>query len=162
MKRIICLITVLVMVFSLAACSAKSDAEPAGSEAAGDTQNPVMNFIGRYGMDRCTIDVECDGDENGKITVTWSGSAFENAEWVMTGKLDPDTLVLEYADAVKTIRTFNESGEVAEETVEYENGTGSFTFHVADDGTTTLTWDDAMEHIADEIVYIYSGIVAAE
>ena len=164
MKKWICLIAVLVMVFSLAACAAKTDdaagSAPAEDAAAGeDTQNPAMNFMGRYGKDRCTIDVAVDGAEGTIVTVTWGSSAWETAEWTMSGKLDGETLVLDYNDAVKKIVTFAEDGSVAEETVEYENGTGSFTFAVAEDGTTTLTWDDAMEHIADETVFEYSGIV---
>ena len=71
MKKLVCLIAVLVLVFSLCACGAK-DAAPAGSEAAAeDGQNPVMNFIGVYGHDRASIMVEADGMENAKITVTW-------------------------------------------------------------------------------------------
>ena len=118
MKKWICLIAVLVMVFSLCACGAK-DAAPAGSEAgAEDGQNPVMNFIGVYGHDRASIMVEADGMENAKITVTWGSSAAENAEWVMSGKFDPETLTVAYTDCVKTVCVWNEQGEVESETVE--------------------------------------------
>ncbi len=168
MTKVFVLLLAVLMVCSLAACAAKQDA-PAGSaapegsaaqEAAGpdDGQNPAMNFIGTYGKDRATIFVETDGQENAKITVSWAGSAFENAEWVMTGKLDGETLKLDYSDCVKRVLVFKEDGSVESETVEYENGTGTITFQVDDSGATTLLWDDAQEHIADGAEFEYCGI----
>lgn len=175
MKKWICLFAVLAMIFSFAACSAKTDGaesdapeESAAAEKEGDAaaatdadgQNPVMNFIGNYAMDRATILVESEGMEDAKITVRWSGSAWEHAEWVMTGKLDAETLVVDYKDCVKTLCTYSESGELKSEDVEYENGTGSFTFHT-DGDAITLTWDDAMEQIADGMEFEYVGVVPA-
>ena len=160
MKKFFALLLAVLMLASLAACGAKQDAPADGSAAVEeDGQNPAMNFMGRYGKDRCTIDVAVDGAENTQVTVSWSGSAFETAQWVMSGKLDGETLKLDYSDCVKSILTFQEGSDDPTETVEYENGTGSFTFQVAEDGTTTLLWDDAMEHIADGTVFEYSGIV---
>lgn len=173
MKKWICLIAALAMVFSLAACSAKTDGtdttdvpevsaaptdttdESAG--AAEDTQNPIMNFIGNYAADRATLFVEPDGTENAKISVRWSGSAWSYAEWIMNGTLDPDTLVMEYENCVKTEYTYDENGELAEENVVYEDGTGSFTFR--EDGT--ITWDDAAEHVADGMVFEYVTVATA-
>ena len=157
MKKLICLIAVLVMIFTLGACAAK-DAAPAGSEAAAaeDGQNPVMNFIGVYGHDRASVMVEADGMENAKITVTWGGSAAENAEWVMSGKFDPETLTVQYTDCVKTVYVWNEQGEIDSETVEYENGEGTITF--TDGEALSLTWDDAQEHIADGTVFEYASL----
>ena len=119
--------------------------------AATDTQNPIMNFIGNYAADRATLFVEPDGTENAKISVRWSGSAWSYAEWVIHGTLDPDTLVMQYENCVKTEYTYDENGELAEENVVYEDGTGSFAFH--EDGT--VTWDDAAEHVADGMVFEY-------
>ena len=156
MKKIICLIAVLVMLFSLAACGAK-DAAPAGSEAVvDDGQNPVMNFIGVYGHDRASVMVEADGSDGAKITVTWGSSAAENSEWVMSGKFDPETLTVAYTDCVRTDYVWNEQGEIDSETVAYENGEGTITF--SDDGALTLTWDDAQEHIADGTVFEYASL----
>ena len=160
MKKWICLLTVLVLVFSLCACGAK-DAAPAGSEEAEaaaqeDGQNPVMNFIGVYGHDRASIMVEADGTDGAKITVTWGASAAENAEWVMSGKFDPETLTVAYTDCVKTDYVWNEKGEIDSETVEYENGEGTITF--TDGEALSLTWDDAQEHIADGTVFEYASL----
>ena len=176
MKKWICLLAVLAMIFSFAACSAKTDdagsdapeesaaAEKEGDAAAvtdADGQNPVMNFIGNYAMDRATILVESEGMEDAKITVRWSGSAWEHAEWVMTGKFDADKLTVDYQNAVKTEYKYSETGELESEEVIYDDGTGTFTFAAEDDGSTTLTWDDATEHIADDMVFEYVGFVPA-
>ncbi len=157
MKKTLSLLLALVMLFSLAACGAK-DAAPAGSEAAAaeDGQNPVMNFIGVYGHDRASVMVEADGEDGAKITVTWAGSAAENAEWVMSGKFDPETLTVAYSDCVKTVYVWNEKGEIDSETVEYENGEGTITF--TDGEALSLTWDDAQEHIADGTVFEYASL----
>ena len=137
------------------------DAAPAGSEEAEaaaqeDGQNPVMNFIGVYGHDRASIMVEADGMDGAKITVTWGASAAENAEWVMSGKFDPETLTVAYTDCVKTVYVWNEQGEIDSETVEYENGEGTITF--TDGEALSLTWDDAQEHIADGTVFEYASL----
>ena len=156
MKKMICLAAVLVMVFSLCACGA-GDAAPAGSEIpAEDGQNPVMNFIGVYGHDRASVMVEADGMDGAKITVTWPVSAAENAEWVMSGKFDAESLTVEYSDCVKTVYIWNEQGEVDSETVEYENGEGTITF--TDGEALTLTWDDAQEKIAEGTVFEYASL----
>ena len=156
MKKMICLITALVMVFSLCACGAQ-DAKPAGSEVLPDDgQNPVMNFIGVYGHDRASVMVEPDGMEGAKITVTWPSSASENAEWVMSGEFDAETLTVHYTDCVKTVFIWNEQGEIDSQTVAYENGEGTVTFTEGE--TLSLTWDDAQEHIADGTVFEYASL----
>ena len=156
MKRMLCLMAVLVMIFMLCACGAKNP-EPAGSEALPDDgQNPVMNFIGVYGHDRASVMVEPDGMDGAKITVTWASSAAENAEWVMSGKFDDETRSVHYTDGVKTVYIWNEQGDIESETVEYENGEGTITF--SDGDALTLTWDDAQEHIADGTVFEYASL----
>lgn len=168
MKKWIILLAALVLVFSLAACSAQKDAgDPAAEESQtpasmapeeaveADGQNPVMNFVGDYTADRASLLVEAtDMQDGARVTVTWSSSAAEHSEWVMTGRFDPDTLTISYSDCVKTDYVFAEDGSVDSETVAYENGTGTFTF--SDEGTLSLTWDDAEEHIADDVVFEFT------
>ena len=169
MKKWISLIAVLIMVFSLAACAAQKGETPAPAEETQlpaqaeetaaevpeeDGQNPIMNFIGIYGHDRATILVEATDAQDGvKCTVTWSSSAAEHSEWVMTGKFDAETLTVKYNDCVKTDYVFKEDGTVDSETVVYENGEGTLTF--TED--LTLTWDDAVENIADGTVFEYAS-----
>ncbi|MBR4455035.1 MAG: hypothetical protein IKS32_02285 [Solobacterium sp.] len=130
---------------------------PAPAEAAGtsqeDGQNPIMNFIGTYASGRCAILVEADGMENSRFTVTWGSSAWESSQWTMTGKLDTETLTVNYTDCVKKDLKFKEDGTVDEETTVYEDGTGSFVF----DGGSKLTWKDEKEHAADDMTFEYAN-----
>lgn len=120
----------------------------------GEGQNPVMNFVGKYGAGRATILVEAEGDENAKITVTWSSSAWEHAKWVMSGKFDPETLMVEYDNAKKSVVTYESEDEVSVTEV-YKDGAGKFVF--SEDGEAlSLTWDDQVEHIADGTVFAYA------
>ncbi len=105
-------------------------------EFASDGQNPVMNFIGPYVSGRARALVECVGDDGAKITIEWGGSAWELARWVMSGRLDTDTLTVEYSDCVKSIVTYGDGGSLVSEDVEYENGSGRVVF--GED--LTLTW----------------------
>lgn len=124
---------------------------------ADDGQNPVMNFIGRYGENRATIDVSAEGDADAKIHVTWGSSAWQTAEWDMSGTFDEKTLTVTYDNCVKKVITFEDETSATEE-VAYENGKGSFTF--SEDGT--LTWDDQEEHIADGTVFTYTNYTESE
>ena len=177
-QRWICLILSLLMVCSLAACGTapapaqngdstpaptpaesvpaasaepESTSQPGGEE---DGQNPIMNFIGSYACGRANIDVTPDGMDGAKFLVHWGSSARESANWEMSGKLDPETLVLSYSDCKKYILTFSEDGESSTETVEYENGTGTFTFNVED---YSLTWQDDQENAAENLVFTYAS-----
>ena len=110
-----------------------------------DWQNPVMNFIGEYQSGRAHALVECFGDDEAWITIEWGASAWELARWAIVGRLDTDTLTIEYEGANKIIVTVDDSGEENVEDV-YGDGTGTITFH--DDGT--FTWhEDQSEYGAD-------------
>ena len=104
----------------------------------GDGQNPAMNFVGEYASGRAHALVEAVGDDGAQITIEWGGSAWELARWTIIGTLDTDTLTVVYDNAVKTIVTYGDNGELVSEVVEYENGTGSIRFN--DDGS--FTWHD--------------------
>lgn len=70
------------------------------------------------------------------------GSAFENAEWVMTGTFDSNKLLFTYNDCVKTDRVYKDEGVVESETVEYTDGAGTMQF--TED--LTFTWQDDKEN----------------
>lgn len=133
---------------------APAEADAASTEAAAteeDGQNPVMNFIGPYVWSRASAMVEAGSGNDARITIDWGSSAAEGSRWVMTGELDTETLTVKYTDCVKTDYVFGEDGEIESETVQYENGTGTITFH--DDGPLTFTWQDDMENIAGDAVF---------
>ena len=125
---------------------------------ADDGQNPVMNFIGRYGENRATIDVSCEGDIGAKFEVSWGASAAQTAKWEMSGIFDPNTLTVTYDNCTKKVVTFEDENSSGTETIEYKNGKGSFTFS----NSGTLTWDDQEEHIADGTVFTYSSYTPEE
>lgn len=111
-----------------------------------DWQNPVMNFIGQYQCDRAHALVECFGKEDAWITIEWGGSATELARWIIVGRLDTETLTVEYSGCAKTIVTLDEKGEEASLEPEYEDGTGTVVFH---DGGTFTWHEDQSEYGAD-------------
>ena len=156
MNRWIALLLAVMMTLSLADCAGKNEpagsAEPAGTAVSEEEgQNPMMNFVGNYTCDRAAMLVEAEGSENAKITVTWGSSAWEHSEWTMSGKLDTETLTVDYTDCVRRDIVYNEDGTIESETVVYENGAGTITFSAED---YSLTWDDAEEHAADGMIFV--------
>ncbi len=140
---------------------------PAGTEVAQGTlvtvslatphpgQNPIMNFIGTYGADRASVVVEPQGDDSGKITVTWASSASEGSKWVMSGVFDFNTMTITYTNGVKTNYKYGEDGNIASESTVYTDGKGKIMFH--DSAGLSLTWDDEKEHVADGLTFVYAS-----
>ena len=114
-----------------------------------DWQNPVMNFIGEYQCDRAHALVECLGNDEALITIDWGSSAWELARWIITGRLDTETLTVRYSDVTKSIITYDDKGEVKSEEPEYEDGTGTVTFN--DDGT--FTWHEDQSVYGTDMVF---------
>ena len=107
-------------------------------------QNPVMNWAGEYRCpqaERARALVECGEGSNAIVRITWSGSAWEQAQWLIVGELDLDTLTVSYTDCIKTIVTYGEDGMITDEVTEYKDGTGTIVF---DEGTS-FTWHDDEE-----------------
>lgn len=163
MKKTIALLLALGTLLALAGCVEKKTdvppentavseetTSPAPQETQGEERNPAEDFLGSYGVGRANMDVEADGAEGVKITVTWGSSAWEKVQWTMSGELDPETLTVEYADCVKTELRFNEQDELDETAVIYENGTGRIRFSAGDH---SATWEDDMENAAEDLVF---------
>lgn len=153
--KLLALTMAMLMIFALglSACGSKAK-EPAADEG----QNPVMNFVGNYVCGRACITIGATDEKNGAdATVTWSSSAAENSAWVMSGTFDPDTLQFEYHDCVRTDYVYNESGDVDSQEEVYTGGHGFMTFTEGD--PLTLTWQDDQEHVADDMVFEYAGMV---
>ena len=143
----------MVVTLGLSACGSKTE-EPVEDEG----QNPIMNFIGTYASGRASIFIGATDESNGaNATVTWSSSAAENSTWVMSGTFDPETLQFEYHDCVRTDYVYNESGDVESQEEVYTGGHGFMTF--TDGDPLTLTWQDDQEHMADDMVFEYVGMV---
>ena len=114
-----------------------------------DWQNPVMNFIGEYQSGRAHATVDCFGKEDAWIAIEWGGSAWELARWDIVGRLDTETLTIDYSGCTKSIVTFDENGEVKSQEPEYEDGTGTITFH--NDGT--FTWHEDQSAYGTDMVF---------
>ena len=112
-------------------------------------QNPVMNFIGEYQSDRAHALVECSGTEDALITIEWGGSAAELARWDIFGRLNTETLTINYSGVTKSIVTYDDSGEIVSQEPEYEDGTGTITFN--DDGT--FTWHEDQSEYGVDMVF---------
>ena len=117
-----------------------------------NTQNPIMNFIGKYGNGRATMTVSAKGSDKATINVTWGSSAFEHSEWTMTGKVSAigDCVIVDYDDCTKETFGYDANGDLMKDIVEYTDGEGTLTFHY-----DNVIWDDAMENIADGAVFTY-------
>ena len=147
MKKLLSILLALAMIFSMAACSSKEEA-PAEEEG----QNPVMNFVGDYASDRCTITVEVGEGKVANFTIDWASSAAERSEWTMSGEFDEENNSVYYHDCTKKDQVFAEDGSVSSEETVYEGGHGTFTFNPEDN---TLTWTDDIENIADGAVFTF-------
>ena len=121
-------------------------------------QNPVMNFIGEYQSGRAHALVECSGYDEALITIEWSGSARELARWDILGRLDTETLTIEYSGVAKSIVTYDESGEIVSQEPEYEDGSGTITFH--DDGT--FTWHEDQSEYGSDMVFEWLDVTGNE
>ena len=166
MKKLLSILLALAMIFSMAACSSKEEApaeettpaeetseetaEETAEETSEEGQNPVMNFVGDYASDRCTITVEAGEGKVANITVDWASSAAERSEWTMSGEFDEETTSVYYHDCTKKNLVFAEDGSVSSEETVYEGGHGTFTFNADEQ---TLTWTDDIENIADGAVF---------
>ncbi len=112
-----------------------------------DGQNPVMNFVGDYQCDRANAHVECDGTDSAIITIRWSDSAWQHAEWIIVGPMDTAALTITYTDCLKTIVTYNDDGEIESEDVVYDDGTGTIVFN--EDGNSFIWYEDQSEYGRD-------------
>ena len=114
-----------------------------------DWQNPVMNFVGEYQCDRARAVVQCSGYEDALITIDWAGSVAESAHWDISGRLDPETLTINYFGCAKSHLTYNKNGEIVSQEQEYGDGTGTIVFNK--DGS--FTWHEDQSETGDDLVF---------
>lgn len=150
MKRSMIILLILILILALASCGSKK----AKNEGDSEGQNTAMNFVGDYVCDRATVHIEAADSDNGmKADVVWGGSAFDAAEWVMSGTFDPETLQFEYHDCIKTEYVYDENGDVKSQEEVYTGGHGFM--HFTDGEELSLTWQEDQEHVADGMEFKY-------
>lgn len=123
--------------------------ENAGIE---DGQNPIMNYVGPYVCDRARIMIEAKGKDEAKVTVTWGGSAWEEAEWTMSGPFDPENRTIEYHDCVKKEVKYDDDGNIASEEEVFRGGHGFLKFTKKG----KLKWQEDQEHVADGMKFTFT------
>ena len=121
-------------------------------EAEESTQNPIMNYIGKYVYEKANIEVSALGDDEGEIKVTWANGAAEYNEWTMSGKFNAKNLTIKYKNCVKKSVHTDENGN-EEKTEEYTDGEGKIVF--TDDGK--LLWQDEEEHVAKNVEFTFNN-----
>lgn len=129
-----------------------ADGTSAVAASSKNSQNPIMNFIGKYGNGRATMTVSANGSDKATINVTWSSSAFEHSEWAMTGKVTAigDCVIVDYDNCTKETFGYDADGDLMKDIIEYTNGDGTLTFHYSD-----VIWEDNMENVAEDAVFTY-------
>ena len=125
-------------------------AEAAAAAPAEEGQNPVMNVVGDYQADRCSVHVEAQDKDGALITVHWGSSATESSEWTMSGTFDAEKHTVYYQDGVKKNVVYDADGKVTSEEEVYVGGHGTFTFNAENN---TMTWEEDQEKIADGMVF---------
>ncbi|MGX8774603.1 MAG: hypothetical protein ACSW8G_06060 [Bacillota bacterium] len=178
-KKILALIMTAVLAIGMAvvitACGDEAqDAEQAvageesetpaeDAESVAENVDEIVALAGEYQDEvsqRATATVITNTEsQNLNITVMWGSSAWETTMWTMTATKEGNKLV--YSDCKRTEMIFSddtdsegtgndEIGGGAEETVVYENGSGSF--EVSTDGK--LLWTGAADPECQECVFV--------
>ncbi len=137
-------------------------AEPEETTEAAATVDEIVGLAGEYQDEvsqRATATVIADTESQVlNITVMWGSSAWETTMWTMNATKEDNKLV--YSDCKRTEMIYSddtdeegtgedEVGGGAEETVVYENGSGSF--EISDDGK--LLWTGASDPECTECVF---------
>ncbi len=111
------------------------------------------DLLGRWAekiAGRCLIEITRGASEGEyAVHIHWGSSAFESANWDMTAYAEGNGGQLRYENARCYIRTYSSETEYTD-TVEYENGTGTFVLNSAYE----IMWDDETAHAAENCVFV--------
>ena len=108
---------------------------------------PDNDFAGLFANDAYTALIR--KNENGEMQVTIASATADPAlsEWTMSGFFSDESYRIRYADAVKSLITFDAGGtETGRETV-YENGSGTIRFS----DPNHFLWDNDTEPIENNV-----------
>lgn len=121
-----------------------------------DWQSFVMNFIGEYQCAEAHALVECFGKADALITIEWGSGETQTTRCTIIGRLDDETLAIEYSGSSKLILTCDENGDVTNEETVYEDGTGTVTFN--NDGT--FTWHEDASETGEDLIFEWAPVSA--
>lgn len=114
-----------------------------------DWQNPVLPYVGPYQCNRASATVEEFGSNEAWISIEWASSAWELTNWVITGSMDPETLIISYDACSKNEFIYDDQGEVVSDESEYEEIPGTISFN--EDGS--FTWHRALPEGETDMVF---------
>lgn len=163
MKKAIALFLILCLMVSIAACSGNAPAPTTSAATEATTEAPTEEtfpdpvdkldpsaVVGQYAdltSQRAELTITFDDDtELYTFQVSWANSAFETAVWTMHCA-DAGVVQFPYTDCVYKLITYAEDGTVTE-AIQYENGTGYFTYDYA-----RFLWDGAAEDSCKACVF---------
>ena len=130
---------------------AVEETEPTTDEITAATIEEYIALAGEYQDEvsqRASATVIANTESgNVNITVMWSGSATTAAEWTMNATKEGNKLV--YTDCKYSELVYSDDSD-AEETVVYENGSGSF--EISGDGK--LLWTGASDEQCTSCVFV--------
>ncbi len=121
----------------------------AGDSEAGNYVDPdsiVMKYAGTYSNGRAMMYIMPNAT-GASVTIKWAGSATISSTWEMDGSCteEGDHLIISYGDCVKTTTEYESEETIADQTVEYTDGTGTITVYT--DGS--VDWVDDVEDAAN-------------
>jgi len=143
MKKILAILLIFVMIFSLTACG-DSKAKEIYDEIEGEYSDSIAQ--------RAYMEVTENGNKGVIIKIWWGSSAAEKDFWSMTAKYDSKDGLLKYDDCKHEIITFSDE-EGAEETTELVADKLSGYFEI-DLKNETLTWSGASEESCKDTVFV--------
>lgn len=111
-------------------------------------QNPSMNVMGIYCKDKVKIKVDPIGLKSTSVTVEWPGNDNSKAIWYMSGRLNEETMSIDYENAVKRVITYDRHGMEISDIEIYTSGRGKMTF--TKEG---MKWDEYNDAIARGMVF---------
>lgn len=119
------------------------------SEEEHEGQNPSMNVMGIYCRDKIKIKVDPIGLKSTSMTVEWPGNDNSKAIWYMSGRLNEETMCIEYENAVKRVITYDKRGMEISDIEIYTSGRGKMIFTAEG-----MKWDEYNEEIARGMVFM--------
>ena len=120
------------------------------SAAEEEDYEEAQNFLGTWVCDRATIEVTENEDAAYRFTVSWAGSAFEEAVWTYDCAYYGEYREMRnYEGGVKRVDTYGEDGEVVSSETVYEDGEVTFMI----DGSGALYWNDITEAAGADMAF---------
>lgn len=98
--------------------------------------------------DRCSMSIVCMDEQSAFIEIDWANSAYESSHWTFDAVYSEDDNSLVYENGSCYQQYYNDDGSI-DETLVYDNGTGSFKL----DENGEIYWQDDMENAGESALF---------